>query len=143
MCSAEQSRRKAEESVYPIERINTKTNKLFNDGEHIIYINASYKDDTTPLGKLLHDFLCSDPNEMKTPELAERTRTFKETPKGVSYMCEIIEKLQEESALEKSREIALNLLKAGQTITFVASMTKLSFDLVKQLAVDNNIAYTV
>ena len=58
-------------------------------------------------------------------------------------MCEIIEKLQEESAFEKSREIALNLLKAGQTITFVAAMTKLSFDIVKQLAIDNNIAYTV
>ncbi len=148
MCSAEQSRRKAEESVYPIERINTKTNKLFNDGEHIIYINASYKDDTTPLGKLLHDFLCSDPNEMKTPELAERTRTFKETPKGVSYMCEIIEKLQKESAaeatLKNSMDIALNFLKLGKfTITEICAGTQLPFDTVKQLAIDNNIAYTV
>ena len=136
------------EAVYPIERINTKTNKLFNDGEHIIYINASYKDDTTPLGKLLHDFLCSDPDEMKTPELAERTRTFKETPKGVSYMCEIIEKLQEESAaeaaLKKSLEIALDLLRLGKlTISEIGSSTKLSADTVKQLAIDNNIAYTV
>ena len=138
----------AGEAVYPIERINTKTNKLFNDGEHIIYINASYKDDTTPLGKLLHDFLCSDPNEMKTPELAERTRTFKEIPKGVSYMCEIIEKLQEEraaeAALKNSLDIALNFLKLGKfTVTEICAGTQLPFDTVKQLAIDNNIAYTV
>lgn len=138
----------ANEAIYPIERINIKTNKLFNDGEHIIYINASYKDDATPLGRLLHDFLCSDPDDMKTPKLAEQTRVLKRTPKGVSYMCEIIEQLQEERAaeatLKNSMDIALNFLKLGKfTITEICAGTRLSFDTVKQLAIDNNIAYTV
>ena len=76
--------------------------------------------------------------------MAERTRIFKETPKGVSYMCEIIEKLQKESALEKAVNIALKLLQTGQTnISYVSSVTDLSFDDVKQLAIDNGIAYTV
>ena len=130
--------------LYRIERINIDTNKAFEDGEHILYVNASYKDESTPLGKLLHDFMCSDPNEMQTPEMAERTRIFKETPKGVSYMCEIIENLQKESALEKAVEIALNLFKMGYTsLNFVSAATKLSVDTVKQLAIDNNIAYTM
>lgn len=134
---------KANKPIYPIERINTITWEIFNDGEHIIYVNSAYKDDTTPLGRLLHDFLCSDPDEMKTPELADRTRYFKQTPKGESYMCEIIEKLQEDSALGKAKEIAINLLKAGQTVTFTATMTQLAFDFVKQLAIDNGITYTI
>lgn len=138
---------KSNKPIYPIERINTITGENFNDGVHIIYINSAYKDDATPLGRLLHDFLCSDPDEMKTPELAERTRYFKQTPKGEIYMCEIIEKLQEDSAaeakLKNSIEIALNLLKAGQTVTFTATMTKLAIDFVKQLAIDNDIAYTM
>ena len=134
--------------LYRIERINIDTNRPFDDGEHILYVNASYKDETTPLGRLLHDFMCSDPDEMETPEMAERTRIFKETPKGVSYMCEIIEKLQKESAaeatLKKATEIALKLLKKGKdTVSDIADTTDLPMDTVKQLAIDNGIAYTV
>ncbi len=35
----------------------------FGDDAHIIYVNAAYQDDT-PLGKLMHDFRCVDPDEM-------------------------------------------------------------------------------
>ena len=133
--------------LYRIERINIDTNKPFDDGEHILYVNASYKDETKQLGRLLHDFMCSDPDEMETPEMAERTRIFKETPKGVSYMCEIIEKLQKESAaeatLKKAMEIALDILREGQTVTFASIVTKLSVETITQLAIDNNIAYTL
>ena len=91
--------------------------------------------------------MCSDPDEMETPEMAERTRIFKETPKGVSYMCEIIEKLQKESAaeaaLKKTMEIALDILREGQTVTFASIVTKLSVETITQLAIDNNIAYTL
>ena len=58
-------------------------------------------------------------------------------------MCEIIEKLQKESALENSMEIALKLLKADQTVTFASSITDLPVETVKQLAIDNNIAYNI
>ena len=80
--------------------------------------------------------------------MAERTRIFKETPKGVSYMCEIIEKLQKESAaeatLKKAMEIALKLLKKGKdTVAEIADTTDLPMDTIKQLAIDNGISYTV
>ena len=38
-------------------------NKLFNDGSHIVYVNNSIQDDT-PLGKLMHDFACAEPDKM-------------------------------------------------------------------------------
>ncbi|MBR1443592.1 MAG: hypothetical protein IJ583_08670, partial [Firmicutes bacterium] len=99
--------------------------------------------DKSPLGNLLHDFLCSDPNDKITPEMADRTRYFKETPKGVAYMSKIMEDFKKEAVMENAKEIALNLLKAGQTVTFTSTMTKLTFDFVKQLAIDNNIPYTI
>ena len=36
-----------------------------------------------PLGILINDFLCSDPDDMLTPLLAEKTRYLKTDPKGV------------------------------------------------------------
>lgn len=32
--------------IYPVERIVTNTGELFNDGEHIIYVNGESKDST-------------------------------------------------------------------------------------------------
>ncbi|MFR1688264.1 MAG: PD-(D/E)XK nuclease family transposase [Massilimicrobiota timonensis] len=36
---------------------------VFKDKLHIIYLNASMQDET-PLGKLMHDMLCNDPDDM-------------------------------------------------------------------------------
>ena len=54
------------------------------------------------LGKLMHDFLCSDPDDMHFDILAERSRYFKENPKGVSEMCKAMEDMRNE-ALERGR----------------------------------------
>ena len=130
--------------IYRIERINIDTSKPFNDGEHILYINTSYINNTSPLGNLLHDFLCSDPNDMITPEMADRTRYFKETPKGVAYMSKIMEDFKKEAVMENAKEIALNLLQLGKlTIADICKGTNLSQETVKKLANDNNIPYTV
>ena len=83
-------------AVYPVERINMKTNKPFNDRLHILYANASYIGDD-PVGRLMHDFLCSDPDEMLTPLLAEKTRYYKTDPKGVEVMCKIMDELRQEA----------------------------------------------
>lgn len=42
--------------IYHIDRYIKETEEYFNDGSHILYVNASYKDDTE-LGRLMHDFL--------------------------------------------------------------------------------------
>ena len=74
----------------------------YNSGrEHILYVNGQYKGEDD-LGKLMHDFLCSDPDDMHFDILAERSRYFKENPKGVSEMCKAMEDMRNE-ALERGR----------------------------------------
>ena len=68
------------------------TGKPFGDGSHIIYVNAQCKNDT-PLGKLMHDFSCTQADDMHYPVLAERVRYFKENVKGATTMCREVEKL--------------------------------------------------
>ena len=58
-------------------------------------MNASYKGDD-PLGDLMHDFLCSDPDDMKTKLLADKARYLKKDPKGVESMCVEMEKMRDE-----------------------------------------------
>ena len=43
----------------------------------IIMNNDNIQDDT-PLGRLMHDFCCKNPDDMHYKELAEKTRYFKE-----------------------------------------------------------------
>ena len=57
-------------AVYRIERINTDTGKPFNDGEHIIYVNGVYEGDSE-IGRLMHDFRCSNADDMHYELLAE------------------------------------------------------------------------
>ena len=74
----------------------------FDDEAHIIYVNGAYNNpnDTSELAKLVHDFRCSNADEMYTQLLAERTRYFKETPEGVSEMCKAMEEMQKTARAE-------------------------------------------
>lgn len=52
------------------------------------------KDD---LGYLMHDFNCTDAEDMHFSQMAERTRYLKENPKGVSEMCKAMEDMRNEA----------------------------------------------
>ena len=67
------------EQIYHIDRIIRETQKIFEDGTHIIYVNGSYKDESgSELGNLIHDFFCENPVEMKHKKLASRAKFFKD-----------------------------------------------------------------
>ena len=68
---------------------------MFGDGEHIIYVNGEYRDDSD-IGKLMHDFSCWDPDEMNYELMRETTRYYKENPKGVEAMCRAFEEVREQ-----------------------------------------------
>ena len=51
-------------SLYHIDRVIKETGADFVDGSHIIYVNGSYKNDSDPIGKLMHDFRCTSPADM-------------------------------------------------------------------------------
>ena len=54
-----------------------KSGKPFNDGSHIVYVNASHQDFGTALGKLMHDFHCVKSKDMTDPVFARKARELK------------------------------------------------------------------
>ena len=92
--------------LYVIRRTIEGDGEPFGDGSHIIYVNASIVDDT-PLGNLMHDFQCVQPDEMYYPVLAERAGAFKNTEKGEIYMSSKWEQFVQEiskEAMERGME---------------------------------------
>ena len=84
------------ESLYPVERRITNVDLPFDDGSHIIYVNGANTDVSTELGKLMHDFSCSDPDKMYFKVLADKVRYYKEDERGVKKMCKILDDMREE-----------------------------------------------
>lgn len=123
--------------VYSIERYISGSDEKFDDGSHILYVNGSYRGDT-PLGKLMHDFSCTVPDEMYYDELAERVRFFKESKEGVLTMCKVMEDMRNEAtaqgALERSKSVAHRMLEAGKyALDEIAAISGLPLDEVKKL----------
>lgn len=112
----------AGEALYPIERINTVLGKPFGDDEHIIYVNGAYVGDSE-IGRLMHDFRCSSADEMYCDLLAEKTRYYKENPKGVSGMCKLMEDRLNENTYNKAVQVAVKML----------MMDKLSYDEIAEI----------
>lgn len=84
------------EPYYLIERTNLTTGKSYDDETHIIYVNGDYTGDDE-FGMLMHDFKCSDPDMMKIDLLKERSKYYKESPKGVAEMCKVMEDMRNET----------------------------------------------
>ena len=89
--------------LYRVERSILETGENFGDGAHILYVNGAYRDNT-PLGKLMHDFSCTDPADMYYAVLADRVRFFKESKEGMAIMCKVMEDMRNESWREGREE---------------------------------------
>lgn len=128
-------------AVYKVERCFADTGETFNDGSHILYVNGAYRDDS-PIGKLMHDFSCTNAADMNYGVLADRVRYFKESKEGVAIMCKAMEDMRfqerqegrQEGMLEKAQEIAVNMLRAGKyALEEIAGLSGLSLEDVKAL----------
>ncbi len=107
--------------IYHVDRIVKETGESFGDGAHIIYVNSQIKDETK-LGRLMHDFGCTDADDMYNELLADRVRYFKEDKEGVEIMCREMEKMRNDAANEAS---AVTLI---QNVEAIMSNLKLSLD---------------
>ncbi len=134
---------KGNQPVYPVERYVTigESKVLFGDGSHIIYVNGKYRGNDE-IGKLMHDFSCTNPDDMNYETLAKKARYFKQDEKGVAAMCKIMEDMRNEAAREaaqkaeqnKAKRTAVHLIKLGKmTLEEIAEATELSLDIVKEL----------
>ena len=143
--------------LYQIERCILETGERFGDGSHILYVNGAYRDES-PIGKLMHDFSCTNPADMYYGILADRVKFFKESKEGIAVMCKVMEDMRNESLQEGIREgmregikegmkegmkkglqegkkdVAFRMLKAGKyTLDEIVMISGLSLDEVKEL----------
>lgn len=116
--------------IYHIDRYIRETEEYFNDGFHIIYVNASYKDDTE-LGKLMHDFSVVEPEDMNFKVLANVTGYYKKDKEGIQAMC----KAMEDMITDDRKEAAIRMLESGKlTNEDIAKFSGLPLEVVEELA---------
>ena len=130
-------------AIYRVRRTVEDDNSLYGDGSNILYVNGQYRDDTD-IGKLMHDFCCSNPDDMLIPMLAERTRYLKTDEKEVKHMCEQMERIRNEGEAKgivkgvsigeynKAKDMAINLDNMGVDIEVIAKSANVSVDQVKE-----------
>ena len=113
-----------------------------DDGSHILFVNASY-DSNDRIGELMHDFRCADPDELISPVIAERFTYLKKDEKGRESMCQMMEEMRNEAALqaalEKSRSIALKMIEKGTyPLEEISDITGLPVEEVKLIAANKS-----
>lgn len=131
--------------IYTVDRYINELHTSFDDGEHIVFVNGSWDDDSD-IGKLMHDFRCTKPEEMYYSVLSEKVRYFKSNEKGVATMCKSMEDMRNEAerigmakGMEKGRKdqtirFAISMLEDGSySYEQIAKITKLSMEDVKAL----------
>ncbi len=125
--------------LYPVERCFLETGKKFEDGSHILYVNGAYRGDT-PIGKLMHDFSCTDAADMYYGTLADRVRFFKESKEGIEIMCWAMEDMRNQTLKEGMINVAKKMLEDGSiTLEKIAEFVGLSVDEVKKIKAEKNI----
>ena len=121
-----------------IQRRINETEDIFQDGQHILYVNSKKQDDTE-LGRLMHDLHCEEADEMYSNILATRVHQLKETEEGVNQMCQELEEIYNEGEqsgvqkgeLKKARETTLALLEMGMSAEQIAKAVNLSIETIQ------------
>lgn len=124
-------------TIYHIERVIKETGTVVENGTHEIYVNTAI-DDGTELAELMQYFKKSVGVHHKFQKLSKRVQYFKESQKGVTEMCELVEeyakKYVEEEVKKAEIKTALNLLQNGISVELVVkSLPSLSEQFVKEL----------
>ena len=101
---------------------------------YIIYVNGAYRGNDS-IGRLMHDFSCTNPNDMNYKELAKKARYFKEEKEGVASMSQILEDMRNEVAKETAKATAERMIKIGKmSLDEIATyVPTLSIDELKEL----------
>ena len=127
--------------LYQVERMIMDLSEPFGDGEHILYVNGECRDDATELGKLMHDFFCTVPEDMHFKILADRARYFKEDEEGMKTMCKAMEDMRNEAAYEarwnQIVDSVLRCLEMGLSHEQIAQGEGLTLDQVNEIAARN------
>ena len=129
-----------------IQRRIKETEDIFQDGQHILYVNSKKHDDTE-LGRLMHDLHCKEADKMYSNVLSARVQQLKETEEGVNQMCQELEEIYNEGVekgeqfgflrgeqsgkLKAKKETTLALLEMGMSSEQIAKAVNLSIETIQ------------
>lgn len=120
--------------IYHIDRYIKETDEYFDDGSHIIYVNAAYRDDTE-LGKLMHDFSVTEPDDMNFRVLANAANYYKKDKEGIQAMCKAMEDMITDFVTDEKKMAAVRMLKRGKlTKEEIAEYLDLALSVIEELA---------
>ena len=143
------------QSLYHFVRTELESGLALNDGSHIVYVNGAKRDGADDLSRLMHDFFCTNPDDMYYEELAKVVRRFKQTSEGVRKMSSVVEEIlaegrieglaeglaegltkgRDEGVLEEKQATVRQLLQMGGfSLESIAEITRLSLDDVRAIA---------
>ena len=138
---------KGKRPLYTIERVIREKNETFNDGTKIVYVNTSYKDTSTELGKLLHDFRCRNFREWYHSDMTEYAVKARKKVSKLSLIEDLLQKAQTigkaegkaeglaEGKSEAQGNIALALIQLGKiALEDIAKCCHMTLEQVQELA---------
>ncbi len=122
------------ETVYPVNKILGKSAIPYDDGKHVIFVNAAV-DDGSEVAKMMQYFKTADPDDMSQGELSERVHYLKTEKGGYKEMCEAAEKIYEQGIeqgeMQKAKNMTISMHKDGMAEDLIAKYANVSIDLVK------------
>lgn len=134
---------KAGYTTYELEKKFRKSNVSYDDGQHVLYINAAVNDGSET-AKLMDYFKTADPDDMEHGELSQRVHFLKCDEGGLSEMCEVTERIynmgredgrdegRAEGREEEKQATARNLFKLGIPVETIAKAVEVNINLVKE-----------
>ena len=116
----------------------------YEDFQHIIYVNGQYKS-SDPIGKLIHDFWCTNANDIYHKVLRDSVSYYKDSKEGSNAMCRELEEMRANSEQKgvaigeekANRKAIANFLKIGQTVEQIVQLNYPE-DLVREVAEEVN-----
>lgn len=98
--------------------------------------SSGIQDNSTELGKLMHDLHCKNANEMYSNVLAQRVSELKETEEGINSMCKELECIYKEGEVSgemKERKKTVKLLfQKGMSVAEIAEILDEKIDILKE-----------
>ena len=79
-----------------MDKVLRETGTVIDDGLHEIFVNAQIKDSTN-ISELMSCFMEKNVNNPKFPALSEGVTELKETEGGISSMCQIMQRYEEQA----------------------------------------------
>ena len=94
---------KLDQTVAEYERRDS-NNRLLGDGSHIVFVNGESRGSGDEVEKLMHDFRCTEPEDMNYDFLRRPVEYYKRDRKGRNDMCDVIQELVNEERVSAKAE---------------------------------------